>query len=90
MKDNFNGEQYLFAVQVMDAQEAALDQIGRALTEDELHMVRKGLQAGLGDAQSIVMETAIEEAVNDPDIDHSDPLPLDYWPFNQGEAPSVK
>ncbi len=77
MSNEFSPKSSLYLVQVMDAQAEALERIGRTLTADELHAVKKGLQAGLGAAQSIVMRTAIEEAVGDPDIEHSTPLSID-------------
>ncbi len=82
MNEEFAPNSPLYLVQVIDAQGAALERIGRSLTAEELYRVKKGLEAGLNDCWYDFMKIAIDLAVEDPDIDHSNPLPSDYWPLN--------
>lgn len=64
-KAKYDGDRFvLFILTDEDAQTMAQTQIGRALTEDELYSVRKGLEWGL-ECWAEVMETAIEEATRD-------------------------
>jgi len=56
------GSDILFILTVEDAQIAAHEMIGRYLNDDEMHMVRKGVEAGLG-CWSDVMRVAIRAAV---------------------------
>jgi len=44
----------IFILTEEDAQKAAQDEIGRSLTEDELHDVSEGVQAGLDDWGEII------------------------------------
>ncbi len=82
MSDEYTPRTSLYTLSVIDAQDTALTKIGRALSRDELRVVQKCLEAGLNDCWYDIMKIAIDVAVEDPDIDHSEPLPLDYWPFN--------
>jgi len=77
MSVNFTPKSPLYLIEIKDAQESALRQIGRALTEEELEKVKDGLEWGLCECQADVMSAAIDEAVGDPDIDHSNPIQLD-------------
>lgn len=51
---------HIFLLSVEDAQIAALDRIGRRLTEEELESVRKGVEYGL-ECWCDVLNTAIDE-----------------------------
>jgi hypothetical protein len=53
----------LFSVSESYVQEYAKERIGRELTEEELHSVGKGLDSGLGWDLDVVLDTAIDEAV---------------------------
>ncbi len=55
----------LFVLTEDDAQHAAIESIGRTLTEDELHHVRKGLESGL-ECWDEVMRIAIADATRQP------------------------
>jgi len=88
MSAKFSADPPLFRIQVVDAQQAALAQIGRALTLEELESVKDGLEWGLSDCQGDVMRDTIEEAAKNPELDHNHPLPLDYWPFIQENPPA--
>lgn len=53
----------VYRVTVDDIQMLAMDRINRRLTESELFNARKGVESGLGNGLDIVLETAIQEAV---------------------------
>lgn len=53
---------YIFTISIGDIQNVAIKRIGRRLTADELHRVKKGVQAGLETWESVV-EIAIEGVV---------------------------
>ena len=53
----------LFAITVEDAQCAAQRKIGRKLTSYELQHVKKGIEFGLECCWEVVLETAIDDAV---------------------------
>lgn len=55
----------LFQLTDQDAQIIALEKLGRKLTDEELYIVRKGLEFGLeswGEVMSLAIEGAIEIA----------------------------
>ena len=62
--DNKNDE-IIFSVTVEDLQNEAINRIGRKLTDDELHMAKKGIKAGLSFDIETIIKTAIEEAIKD-------------------------
>lgn len=45
---------------------------GRHLTEDELYRAKNGAESGFGYCWTDIMTTAVEEAMQDKDIDHGD------------------
>ena len=55
---------YIFTIAVGDIQNVAIERIGRRLSADELHRVKKGVQAGLETWESVV-EIAIDGVVAD-------------------------
>jgi len=60
--DNKNDE-IIFSVTVEDLQNEATNRIGRKLTDDELHIAKNGIEAGLLFDIETVIKTAIEEAI---------------------------
>ena len=52
---------HIFIITVDDAQIAAMDRIGRELTEYELYRVRKGVESGLELSWWDVLNIAIDE-----------------------------
>jgi hypothetical protein len=52
---------YLFTVTEREMQEAAMHQLGRRLTSDELDEAENGLQAGLGIAAEISIKSILED-----------------------------
>ena len=58
MKNNI-----LFAITVEDMQEYAMEKIGRKLTEEELHIAKKGLDSGLQLATDISKHTIVTEMI---------------------------
>lgn len=52
---------YIFKIGVDDAQEIAVERIGRKLTLDELEQVKKGVEFGLELSWDVVVKTAIDE-----------------------------
>lgn len=53
----------LFAITVEDLQEFAMDKIGRTLTEEELHIAKKGLEWGLLTDIETVYHTIVTEMI---------------------------
>jgi len=62
--NNNQKDKIIFSVTVDELQDAAVKRIGRKLTKEELYTVIKGVEAGLLFGINIVLQTAIEEAVN--------------------------
>lgn len=54
----------LFEITKETVQQIAIDRLGRKLTDDELHFVRKGIEFGLEYSWEVVVKTAIDEVVN--------------------------
>jgi len=57
------GDEIIYALVVEDLQGAALNQIGRELTDYEIYEVKKGLDWGLSSCLDTIMETAIDLAI---------------------------
>lgn len=55
--------EYIFQISVEETQYHANKEIGRNLTDDELILVRKGVEFGLELSWDLVLKTAIHEAV---------------------------
>ena len=58
-----NRNKMIFAIRVSDLQTTAIKNIGRKLTEGELHTATKGVEAGLFFDTETVLKTAIQEAI---------------------------
>jgi len=52
---------YIFKIGVDDAQNIALERIGRELTLEELKRVKKGVEFGLELSWDVVVKTAIDD-----------------------------
>lgn len=65
MDNNEQNSKIVFAITVEELQEEAVNRIGRRLTEDELYIAIKGIDAGLSFDIETVFQTAIEEAVEE-------------------------
>lgn len=52
---------YIFKIGIDDAQNIALERIGRELTVEELEQVRKGVEFGLELCWDVVVKTAVDE-----------------------------
>ena len=57
----------LYRVTIDDAQVMAEDRFARILNKNELLMVRKGVESGLGEGLDVVLDTAIREALKSKD-----------------------
>lgn len=57
-------DQVMFLITEEDVQTVALLLTERRLTEDELRIARKGIEAGLSCGLEVIVNTAIEEALN--------------------------
>ena len=57
------GDEIIYALVVEDLQGAALNQIGRELTEYEIYTTKKCIEWGLSSCLDTIMETAIEIAI---------------------------
>lgn len=55
----------MFAITEEDVQIIAEHTIGRKLTDDELYWASKGVEAGLSSGLDVVLQTAVEEAIQD-------------------------
>jgi hypothetical protein len=55
----------LYRITREDAQHFARKRIGRELTEEELDLVKKGLESGLNFGLDIVFAAAIDDAIED-------------------------
>ena len=53
----------LYSISIEDVQLYAVEKTGRRLTDDELRSVEKGLRHGLNIGFEVILDTAIEEAV---------------------------
>ena len=53
----------MFAITEEDVQAVAEYRKGRKLTDDELYSASKGVEAGLSSGLDIVLETAVEDAI---------------------------
>lgn len=53
----------LLSITVEDVQAEALDKIGRELTDDEIHIAKKGLESGLLTGIEVVYSTIFEEMI---------------------------
>lgn len=60
------GSKYIFTISYSEVQDEAIRIIGRKLTYEELHQVKKGIESGLLTGIDIVFHTAITEAVEEP------------------------
>jgi hypothetical protein len=54
-------EEIVYAIAVEDIQYAAIEKIGRELTEEEMGIARKGLESGIGMSLDIIYETIFGE-----------------------------
>lgn len=54
----------LYSISVEDVQLYAVEKLGRRLTSEELRSVEKGIRHGLNVGFDVILDTAIEEAVN--------------------------
>ena len=59
------GDSALFVIRVTDVQAYAQEKLGRALTYEELQVVKKGLEWGLCEGIDIVYEAIFEELKKD-------------------------
>lgn len=62
----YSRDRLLFAILTDDVQEKAKERIGRVLTQAEMRTACKGIESGLGEAQWMVIEAAIDMAVELP------------------------
>lgn len=61
--ETINKEDLLFYITKETMQNEALDKIGRYLTDDELYIAKKGLEAGLGTDIDTVFNTILFEEI---------------------------
>ena len=54
----------IFLITSVDVQFEAMEKIGRHLNEDELRTAKKCIESGLSSGLEIVINTAIEEAID--------------------------
>ncbi|MBC6426656.1 MAG: hypothetical protein GDA51_09370 [Ekhidna sp.] len=65
MNAQLNREYISFNISINQVQEIALKKIKRKLLDDELDLIRKGIECGLAFDIETVIETSIEDAVID-------------------------
>ncbi len=58
-----NRSKYIFKISYSEVQDEAEQFIGRKLTQEELHQVKKGIEWGLLTGIDIVLHSAMGEAV---------------------------
>jgi hypothetical protein len=58
-----NRDKYIFKIAYSDVQDEAKQFIGRKLTQEELHQVKKGIEWGLLTGIDTVLHSAIDVAV---------------------------
>ncbi len=56
-------EELVFAITLPDLQHESLEKIGRVLTDEEIHVARKGLESGLLTDIDIVYKTIFSEMI---------------------------
>lgn len=61
--DSIKKNELLFYILTDTVQQEALEKIGRALTEDELQIARKGLESGIMTGIDIIYNTIFNEMI---------------------------
>ena len=65
MDDKINREDLLFYIAKEDVQYAALEKLGRHLTDEELDITKKGLEGGLMTGIDVVYKTIFFEMIDE-------------------------
>lgn len=61
--DTINNEHLVFAITLEDLQNESLEKIGRILTDEEIHVAKKGLEFGLLTGINTVYKTIFTEMI---------------------------
>lgn len=56
-------EEKVYAIAVENVQYAAMEMVGRELTEEEMNVARKGLDSGIGTSLDIIYRTIFAEMI---------------------------
>ncbi len=62
--ETFKKEDLVFAITVEDLQYEANEKIGRELTDDEIQIVKKGLEWGIGETIGITYQAIFSEMIS--------------------------
>lgn len=65
MKDKMDKSNLVFSISLKDIQEEAKRRIGREVEEDEIYIVKKGLESGLLTSIDIVYHTIFTEMIEE-------------------------
>jgi hypothetical protein len=58
-----NENELIYAITVADLQFEAINRIGRELTEEEIHIAKKGLDFGIGTGLNIIYDAIFDEMI---------------------------
>lgn len=62
--DHSPSDRVIYLITEEDVQADAISQVGRRLNDDELRTAKKCIESGLGFGLNVVVNTAIEEAID--------------------------